>query len=115
MKLAPQEERTFFVSATASGGRRLLQSQQAAHLFIETIQRNRELKRMLVHEYVVMPTHLHLILTPAEDCSLEDCMRYLKGGYSFEAGKRFGNKGIWQPGYNEQRIKTAEEYDSIRE
>ena len=41
-------------------------------LFIlDAMQKHREVGHFLLHEFVVMPDHFHLIITPAEDVSLE--------------------------------------------
>jgi REP element-mobilizing transposase RayT len=43
----------------------------------------------LIHEFVVMPDHFHLILTPAEGILLEKAMRYIKGGFWFRGFSLF--------------------------
>jgi hypothetical protein len=58
-----------------------------------------------------MRDHVHLILTPAPLESLEKAMQFIKGGFSYRAKKEMNFNGeIWQKGYNEQRIKDADQY-----
>ena len=58
-----------------------------------------------------MRNHVHLILTPAPLVSLEKAMQFIKGGFSYRAKREMNlNREIWQKGYNEHRIKDADEY-----
>jgi putative transposase len=113
-KLAPQEVRTFFVSTKTWGGRSILQTERMAELLLDVLRVNREKGRFELHEFVIMRNHLHLILTPAANESLEKCVQYIKGGFSFRAKKELGFVGeIWQAGFNERRIKGMEEYVEV--
>jgi len=68
---------------------------------------------MQVHEFVLMPNHVHLLITPAANVSLEKAMQFIKGGFSYRAGKEMRFRGaIWNPGFNEHRIRSAAEYSS---
>ncbi len=65
---------------------------------------------MLLHAFVVMPDHFHVILTPVEGVTLERCVQYLKGGFSFRAKKELAIlREIWQPKYHDRRIRDKEE------
>jgi putative transposase len=110
-RIAPQEVRTFFVSGTAWGRRSIFQTERMARLFLDVLRENREKKRFEVHGFVLMPNHFHALLTPAADTSLEKCVQYIKGGFSFRAKKELGFAGeVWQAGYNEHRVKDASDY-----
>src|SRR5579883_941920 len=115
MRFAPQEIRTFFITTICAGRRRLLQSDRSRSLLLEIMQNDQAKNRYLIHEYVIMPDHLHLILTPAETVSLERAVQFIKGGYSFEAKKRFGIASIWQPSFTEHRIKDMRDYEEHRQ
>lgn len=66
---------------------------------------------MLVHESAVMHDHIHVILTPAFENPLEKAVQFLKGGFSYRVKKELGYRWeIWQAGFNEHRIKDAEDY-----
>ena len=65
----------------------------------EAIIGYRKQEKYLLHEFVIMPNHLHLLLTPAAGASIERSMPFIKGGYSYQAGKELGSSGeIWQRG-----------------
>jgi putative transposase len=109
--LAPQEIRTFFVSFAISERRFLLQSDRFCELLLDVIRDNRRKKRMEVHEFVFMPNHVHLLLTPAPDVPLEKAIQFIKGGFSFRAGRELNFRGeVWQKGFNEHRIQDAADY-----
>jgi len=87
MPFAPQEIRTFFVTAVTWGRRAIFRSEPMAQLFIDTLQRYRTQNKFLLHEFVLMPDHFHLLITPAHEVSLEKAVQLIKGGFSFRAKK----------------------------
>jgi putative transposase len=67
----------------------------------------------LVHRHVVMPDHLHLILTPGDSTTLEKCVQLTKGGSSREIGKRPGMRfPVWHAGFTEHQIRDQRDFDS---
>ena len=58
-----------------------------ARLLLDVVYDNRQKNRLLLHELVVMPNHLHLLLTPASAIALEKVMQFIKGGFSYRASK----------------------------
>ncbi|HSS98972.1 MAG TPA: transposase [Terriglobales bacterium] len=57
---------TYFITASTWGKRHLLQSDRMARLFIKTISDYRSQKKFLLHEFVVMPDHFHVLLAPID-------------------------------------------------
>ena len=61
----------------------------------------------------MMPTHIHLLITPADDLPLEKCIQLIKGNYSYRVKKELGIKTeIWNQGFNLNRVKSAAEYEA---
>jgi putative transposase len=111
MVFANQDTRTFFISSGIWQRRSLLQSHPLCDLLLAVIRENRAKQRFLMHEFVFMRDHIHLILTPAPQVSIEKAVQFIKGGFSFRAKKEnLFNGEIWEKGYNERRIKDAHEY-----
>lgn len=111
MKLAPQSVRTFFITAGTHQRRPLFTSETLPILLLNLLRADREKKRYAIHEYVFMPEHIHLLLTPAPEVSLEKSLQFIKGGFSFRAKKEAAFRDeVWQAGYNEHRIKDADDY-----
>lgn len=110
MRRAPQEIRTYFVTAVTAQRRRLFQVSATAELLQSTLLDYRSQGRFLLHAYVIMPDHFHAIVTPAPDASLEKAMQYMKGGFSF----RFkGKLDVWMRGFNESQILTQEKFLNV--
>ena len=85
-----------------------------AHLFINVLQHYRQEQKYLLHEFVLMPDHFHLLITPS--LTLERAMQLIKGGFSFRAKKELGfGSEIWQPSFYDRRVRDIEEYRSFRE
>jgi putative transposase len=72
MRLAPQETRTYLVSAVTAQRRSLFRVTATANLLQQTILDYRRQGKFLLHAYVIMPDHLHVILTPAPEVSPEE-------------------------------------------
>lgn len=105
------DSRTYFISAGTWQGRSLFQSERLAVLFLETLFRYRDGGKFSAHEFTVMPTHIHLLLTVPPTATLERTMQFIKGGFSHQAGQEVGpNMEIWQRGYVDHRIRDAADY-----
>jgi len=83
MRLAPQETRTYLVTAVTAGRRGLFQVTATAELLERTILDYHTQGKFLLHAFVIMPDHFHALITPAPDVSLEKAMQFIKGGFSF--------------------------------
>ena len=115
-KKAPQEIRTFFVTASTWGRGVIFRSDPLAQLFIRTLDEYRRADKFLLHEFVVMPDHFHLIITPNYEIPLERAVQFIKGGFSFRVKKEMGsNLEVWSTGFSEHRIKDAKDYEGHRE
>ena len=90
---------TYFVTASTWGRRSIFQTERMAKLFLDTIFGYRTAGKYLLHEFVVMPDHFHLLLTPAQGVALEGAMQLVKGGFSYRVGKELEVKmEIWERG-----------------
>ena len=107
MRAAPQEIRTYFVTAVTAQRRRLFQVTDTAALLQQTILDYRGQGRFLLHAYVIMPDHLHALITPAADVSLEKAMQFIKGGFSFRLKSKLD---VWMRSFNESQIMSAEKF-----
>ena len=107
---------TYFITADCFEKRRMLQSDRSAQLLVNVLYHYRSQRKYLLHEFVVMPNHLHLLLTPKGETTLERAMQLIKGGFSFRAGKELGGKTeIWQTSFHDRRVRDVEEYQRFRE
>ena len=80
-----------------------------AELLIEVLFHYRDQGRYNLHGFAVMPEHLHVLLTPAANQTIERCAQCIKGGFSFRAKSQFSGE-VWQPGFYEHRIRDASDF-----
>ncbi|MGA8011537.1 MAG: transposase [Candidatus Acidiferrales bacterium] len=115
MPLAPQDVRTFFVTSVTIRRHAIFQSERMANLLIRILQDYRRQQKFLLHEFVIMPDHFHLLLTPAAEVPLEKAIQYIKGGFSFRARKELDFQGsIWEASFTNHRIRDEHDYEHHR-
>jgi REP-associated tyrosine transposase len=86
-----------------------------AGLFLDVLYSYRDQQKLLLHEFVVMPNHFHLLITPSADISIQRAMQFIKGGYSFRAKKELGFQGeLWQKSFYDHRVRDWEELVRFR-
>jgi putative transposase len=101
---------TYFVTTTTWQRRPLFRSEQFALLFLDTFYEYRKQSRYRVHQFVVMPEHVHLLITPSVGLTIERATQLVKGGFSHRVGKELGWKGeVWQRGFTDRRIRDEQE------
>jgi putative transposase len=95
--------------------RNLFQVEKIARLFIELLLGYREQKKYLLNEFVVMPDHFHLILTPT-GITLEKSMQLVKGGFSFQLNQNLkAKREVWQPSFADRRVRDSLEYAKFKD
>src|SRR5690242_11867097 len=105
---------TYFVTFSTWQRRRLFQVDLYSRLFLKTLYGYRRQGRLDLHAFVVMPDHVHLLLTPVKDVTLERAVQLIKGGYSHAFGIEIGHKEIWQRGFTDHRIRDAQDFAGHR-
>jgi putative transposase len=111
VRFAPQEVRTYFVTTVTSNRRRIFQVSDAANLMLDVLGAYRAQRRFKLHAFVIMPDHLHLLITPAPDVSLEKSVQFIKGGFSFRLKSK---REVWERSFNEVQIRSAEKFDACK-
>lgn len=113
---ALSSSRVFFVTTKTSMGQRLLQSERNAMLLIDVLRSKMAERKFIVHDFVVMPDHLHLLITVRGDMTIEKAMQLIKGGFSFRLKREFQFLGeVWQRGFSEMRADDEERFLGYRE
>jgi putative transposase len=102
---------TYFLTFTTWRWRQLFVVENYARLFLKTLYHYRREGRYTLHAFVVMPDHIHLLLTPARDITIERAVQLIKGAYSHELGSLIGrNSEVWQRGFTDHRIRDAQDF-----
>jgi putative transposase len=114
-KNATGQSRTFFVTTRTAGGRSLFQTARMAELFVDVLRHYVRSGKFEIHDFVVMPNHVHILLAIQGDASPEKTMQLIKGGFSFRAKKELEFKGeIWQRGFSDVRIVDQSSFQNHR-
>ena len=68
--------------------------------------------KFALHEFVIMPDHVHLLLTVDGNISIERAVQFIKGGFAYRAGKELGfHAPVWQKGFSEVRVSDPASYE----
>ncbi len=105
---ATNNSQTYMITSSTWGRRSLFRNERWAKLLIDTLYHYRG-TAYLLHEFVIMPDHIHVLITPLT--SLEKAVQFIKGGFSYRAKKELGsNMELWQKGFSDHRIRDANDY-----
>lgn len=105
---ATNNSQTYMITSSTWGRRALFRNERCGKLLIDTLYKYGG-SAYLLHEFVIMPDHIHVLLTPFT--SLEKAVQFITGGFSYRAKKELGsNMGIWQKGFSDHRIRDAVDY-----
>jgi len=103
--------RTFFATTGTSMGRRLLQSERNANLLIDVLRSLVVERKFKLHDFVIMPDHLHLLLTVHDGMTIEKAMQLIKGRFSHRLSHEFGYTGaVWQRGFTDEQVTNRESF-----
>jgi putative transposase len=106
---ATNNAQAYRVTSKTWEGRALFKAEPWARLFFKTLVSYRG-KAFLLHEFVLMPDHFHLLITPI--VALERGVQMIKGSFSYRVTKELGsNAEIWQRGFSDHRIRDTEDYE----
>ena len=101
---------TYFITACAHMQQNLFQRDQVAELMVATFFKYRDAGEFDLHEYVVMPNHIHLLLSIDDQQRLSRVIQLIKGGFSHclrENGIAF--RAVWEQRYYERRVRDENE------
>ncbi len=108
--------RTFFVTTKTTEGRNLLQSERNAVLMIDVLRSYVAAGKFRLHDFVIMPNHMHLLITVGADMSIEKAMQLIKGRFSYPLKNEFGYMGeVWQRGFSEARVNDRQSFRQHQE
>jgi putative transposase len=103
---------TYFITTSTWERRPIFQNSKLAAIIPRKLIEYRDRGFFLVHGYVVMPDHIHVILTPSQTTSLEKTVQLIKGGSSHEMKKALKSKfPIWHAGFTEHGITDQDDFD----
>lgn len=105
-------DRTFFITTITAHRQPIFRREATSKLLIEALAHYRDEGKYLLHEFVIMPDHVHALLTPSDPISLERAMQFIKGGFSFWLKFR---GPVWQASFSNHRVRDLGDYENHRE
>src|SRR5437868_4578462 len=112
LKRFHQSKQSHFI--TFSCYRRLprFERERIRDFFVESLERTRERYRLRVFGYVVMPEHVHLLVSEPEVGVLSTAIQALKVSVAQLAIRRFGQSlaPFWQKRYYDHNVRDARSF-----
>jgi putative transposase len=107
--------RIFFATTKTSMGLRLLQSERNANLLIDVLRSVVAERKFQLHDFVIMPDHVHLLIEVRDDMTVEKAMQLIKGRFSHRLSHECGYRGeVWQRGFTEVQVMNKQTFDAHR-
>ncbi len=102
---------TYFLTFSSWQRRQLIVVEAYARLFLKTSYHYRREGRYALHAFVLMPDHIHILLTPAQEVTIERAVQLIKSGYSHALGTIRGRSAeVWQRGFTDHRIRDSNDF-----
>ena len=101
---------TYFVTFVTLQRRRSFVVEPYVRLFLTMLYGYRRQGKFHLHAFVLMPEHVHLLLTPTDDVTLERDVQLIKGGFSHAFGLEYRRGEVWQRGFSDHRIRDEEDF-----
>ena len=113
---ATGQARTFFVTTRTAAGRSLFQTERMANLLIDVFRSKMRAGKFTVLDFVIMPNHVHILLSVPGETSIEEALQLIKGNFSFRARNELEFHGeVWQRGFSDVRITDQQSFNKHRE
>ena len=101
----------YFVTTDTWQRRAIFSKAGPGQILLDQILNSRERGFYQLHAFVIMPNHLHLMLTPGENKTLEKAMQMIKGGSAHRIGKELQYQfPVWHTGFHDRWVRDAKEY-----
>ena len=108
-----ESRQSHFVTFSCYRRRANFTSAETCDLFLVCLEAMRRRFAMCVYGFVVMPEHVHLLLSEPQQRTLADAMHYLKLSFAKRLRRRRSNcqaDSFWQKRYYDRNIRDADEF-----
>jgi len=108
-----QSQLSHFLTFSCYHRQRYFGSPEVCDLFLRCLEDTRRHFALRIYGYVVMPEHVHLLLSEPEHGSLADAMRYLKLGFSKRVRSQrqtAAPASFWQKRYYDRNVRDECEF-----
>jgi len=100
---------TYFVTSRTWESRQLFKKKEACRIFVDSLLRYRDKGTYRLHGFVLMPEHFHILLTPAEEITIERAIQFIKGGSARQIGNELAFP-VWQRGFSDHRVRDEQDF-----
>lgn len=101
----------YFVTAVIKDRKKLFVDENICSLILKDLKFYREKYQFLLHAYVIMPDHLHLLLSLKEKGNISMIMRDFKSHTAQAINKVLKRRGaLWQEGFYEHVIRDEKDF-----
>ena len=89
-----------------------LKTQAICALFLETLEQTRQQFSLHVYGYIVMPEHVHLLLSEPSSGSLADALQFLKlsSAKQFISREHVEGGHFWQKRYYDRNLRSDSDF-----
>jgi putative transposase len=107
--------RIFFATTKTFMGKRVLQSERNANLLIDVLRLLVAERNFHLHDFVIMPDHVHLLMEVESGMTIEKAMQLIKGRFSHRLSHEFDGKvEVWQRGFTEVQVMNKQSFEAHR-
>ncbi len=100
------ENYCYFVTTNIYKKKNVFKDNRIVQILIEDLEFYRKKYDFRLHAFVIMPDHLHLLITPSEKGDISKIMHDFKSHTSQVINKSLGwNSSLWQEGFYEHVIR----------
>lgn len=99
-----------FVTAATRDRRPLFEIGRVADLVVDTLLHYRKLGHYKLHGYVVMPSQLHLLLTP-QSIALAHAIELIKNGFAYRMDSELP---IWEHSFTAYAVSNIHDLELVR-
>ena len=109
-----EANRPYFTTAATKNRQIIFADPAIAELFKATLYLARDRYSFLLLSFVIMPDHFHAVIVPANQNSIWQVMRFIKGGFAAAYNRELGRVGsVWQEGFYERAIRGEKDLSMI--
>ena len=110
-----QSRQTHFVTFSCYHRLPLLRATAARNIFLDCLERTRRLYQLRVYGYVVMPEHVHLLLSEPEEGLLSTAIQSLKVASSRRTARLRPptHPRLWQRRYFDHNVRSVESFETL--
>jgi putative transposase len=99
-----------YVTTATRDRRPIFEVSRIADLFIDTLLHYRTLGHYKLHAYIVMPDHVHLLVTP-QSITLDQAVALIKKGFTHRLET---DLTIWEDGYTAYSVANQHDLEIVR-